>query len=313
MGYSLLTYRRDAQSRLGRFVVNTTTTAAADLVSFTSSALVSANASGSNFQGGWAYLTASTGANLAGQRMISTTSGYDPDNGAFTVARAFATSVTSGVGFEISTRLPAITDELGTIGVREIVNDVMLGLPPIDLLPVSGVTALSAYDLTVLYPWLTEKSLILGIYYQDTGDDYPKPTGLSWDWLYDADAPKLLIPSERFTTGQTFYVKAHRPAQTWIQTAGTWAADTDGLQNDTDQALPLRQVVRAMTLTTAYQMLGAADGPGEYRNFYREREAFWTAKAYALKWWEDQQGDEDTTPRFTMIGGTGYGRSRGYR
>lgn len=313
MGTSLLTYRRDFQAQLGRFVVNTTSTAASDLVSFTCASLVSSNASSSTFQGAWAYLNASTGANLAGQRQIATTSGYDADNGAFTVARAFSTSVASGVGFEISTRLPAITDDLGMIGAREIINDVLLTIPPIDLLPVTGVTNQSAYDVTTTYPWLLDKWSILGIYFQDTGDDYPKPTGMAWDWLYDADSPKLLLPSEPFTTGQTFYLKAHRPAQTWVKTSGTWAADTDGLNNDSDEALPLRQVVRAMALSVAYRMLGNADGPGEYIAFYREREAFWTTKAGALKWWQDQRAYEDVTPRFTMVGGDVVGRRHGYR
>lgn len=310
---SLLVYRRAIQAELGPFVVNTVTTAGSDLVSFTCSSLVSANANAATFKNGWAYLNAATGANLAAQRAVANTSGYDPDNGSFTVSRAFATTVTAGVGFEVSTRLPAITDDLGQIGVREIVNDVLLTLPPLDLLPVTGVTAQSAYDVTTAYPWLTEKDSVLGIYFQDTGDDYPKPTGIGWDWLYDADSPRLLLPSEPFITGQTFYLKARRPAQTWVKTGGSWAADTDGLQNDSDEALPLVQVVRAQALATCYRMLGSRIGPREDDKFYVEREQFWTTKAYALRWWTDQKGDEDSTPKFRMVWTNGwYGGSRSY-
>lgn len=312
---SLRAYRRAVAAELGPFVVNTTTTAASDAVSFVCSSLANANANSSHFQNCWAYLTESTGANLAACRQIANEAGYDPDTGSFTVARAFATTVSSGVGFEISSRLPAVTDDLGTIGVREIVNDVLGTMPPIDLLPVSGVSQSSAYDVTTAYPWLTDKSQILGIYYQDATDDYPLPAYHHWDWLYDANAPKLLLPSEPYQTGETFYIKARRPANTWIKTGGTWAADTDGLQNDTDEALPLLAVVRAQALSTAYRMLGARPGPGEYTDYYRERESFWTQKAYALRWWDDQKGNEDRTPKLRMVaryGRQGYGRPRSY-
>ena len=315
MGVSLLQYRRAIAAELGRFVVNTTTTTASDAVSFTCASLASANANSSQFQNCWVYLNATTGANLAACRQIANEAGYDPDNGSFTVARAFATVVAESIGFEISTRLPAVTDDLGQIGIREIVNDTLGTMPPIDLLPVSGASQSSAYDLTVTYPWLTEKSQILGIYFQDTTDDYPLPTFHQWDWQYDANAPRLLLPSEPFQTGETFYVKARRPASTWIKTDGTWAADTNGLQNDADEALPLLAVVRAQALSTAYRLLGAANGPGEYVDYYREREQFWTTRAYALRWWSDQKGGEDTVPRFRMVtryGSGGYGRSRGY-
>jgi hypothetical protein len=311
---SLLVYRRDVQTELGPFVVNTTTTAAADLVSFTCASLVTANASSGNpFRGGWAYLNAATGANLAAQRSVLNDGGYSSDNGSVTVARGYSTIVTAGMGFEISTRLPAVTDELGTIGVREIVNDVMLSMPPIDLLPISGVTALSAYDVTTTHSWLTDKSQILGIYFQAQGDDYPKATGHAWDWLYDASAPRLLLPGKPFTTGETFYIKAHRPAQTWIKTGGVWGADTDGLQNDSDEALPLRAVVKAQVLSTAYRLLGARQGPDEYAAYYREREGFWTTKAYALRWWDAQQSDEESGPRIRMVSfGSHYGARRSY-
>jgi hypothetical protein len=313
LGFSLLQYRRAVQVELGPLVVKTTTTAAADLVSFTCASLISANASDSQFKGGWAYLNATTGANLAGQGKIASASGYDPDAGSVTVARSFATSVTSGIGFEISTKLPAITDDMGVRGVREILNDTLMSIPPIDLLPVTAVTAQSAYDVTTAYPWLTDKNSIMGIYFQDVSDDYPHPTGYRWDWLYDASAPKLLLPAEPFVTGQTFYIKARRPAVSWIQTTGSWAEDSDGLQNDTDQALPLIQVVRAQALSTCYRQLGSADGPSEYRDYYREREAFWTSKAFAMRWWDDQKGDEDTEPKFRMVSySSPYGSRRSY-
>lgn len=315
MGTPLLTYRRDIQSELGPFVVNTTTTAASDLLSFTCASLVSSNASSSHFQGGWAYLNATTGANLAACRKIASVAGFDPDAGACTVSRAFATTVTADMGFEISLKVPAITDDFGVKGVREYLNETMLAQPPIDLLPVSGVTAQSAYDVTTTYPWLVRSDQILGIYFQNTNDEIPLPTAYTWEWVYDVDTPKLFIPAEPFTTGQTFHLKVRRPAQTWIQqTGGTWMADTDGLQYDTDEALPLRPIVKAQTLTSIYRWLGAQDGPAEYRDFYREREAFWAKKAYALQWWDAEKADEDTTPRIRMISyGPWYGASRGYR
>lgn len=316
MGFSLLTYRRDVQTELGRFVVNTTTaTGSSDMLAFTCSSLISANATGgSQFTNAWSYLNASTGALLAAQRAVLHAGGYDADAGEIRHARAFGTVVTTSMGFEISTVMPAVTDELGEIGVREVVNDTLLSMPPLDLLPVSGVTSQSAYDVTTTYPWLTQKSQILGIYFQNTGDDYPKTTGYAWDWLYDADAPRLLLPSEPFITGETFYLKAYRPAQTWIKTGSTWGADTDGLQNDSDEALPLRSVVKAQSLATCYRMLGSRQGPDEYVSYYREREAFWTAKAYALRWWDAQSSDEVSTPKIRMVGWSSrYGSAKAYR
>lgn len=314
MGVTLLVYRYDAQAELGPIVVNTTSTAASDSVSFTCASLVSANAQDSHFQHWWAYLRATTGANLAACRSVANDGGYDPSSGSVTAARAWSTAVTSGMGFELSSKLPAVTDDLGVRGIREIVNDVMLSMPPIDLLPVTGVTAQGVYDLTTLYPWLTEKSQILGIYFQDTNDELPLPTGIRWEWVLDVDAPKLYLPSEPFTTGQTFYIKARRPALTWIRTGGTWAADTDGLQNDTDEALPLRKVVRAQVLAEAYRTLMTMDGPGEYRAYYRDREAHWLGVAASLKWWDRPGEDEDVVPRPKMVFfSSPYGSARSYR
>lgn len=315
MGTPLLTFRRDIQSELGLFVVNTTTTAASDLVSFTCASLVSANASDSYFKGCWTYLNATTGANLAAQRKVAASAGFDPDNGSVTHARAFATSVTSDMGFEISFKIPAITDELGVKGAREWVNDTMLSMPPIDLLPVSGVTSQEAYPISTTYTFLTEKSQILGIYFQDDQDEVPKPTAVSWEWVEDVDTPKLLLPGEPFRTGETFYIKAYRPALTWIQqTGGTWTTDTDGLQYDTDAALPLRQVVKAQTLSNIYRWLIGQPGPAEYRNLYREREQFWSLKAAAMRWWDAPRVSEVSEPKTRMVMfGSAYGSSRSYR
>ena len=314
---SLLTYRRAIQTELGPFVVATTTTAASDLVSFTCATLVNSNAAESQFKGQWAYISGlSTGANLSAGRQIASSAGYDPDAGCMTVARAFSTSVTSGVVVEISSRLPAVTDDLGQIGVREVVNDVLKTMPPIDLLPVTGVTSQASYDLTTTYSWLTDKSMILGIYFQEAGEDYPRQTGFSWDFMYDANAPRLILPSEPFLTGDTFYIKARRPGNTWVKTGGVWAADTDGLQDDADEALPLLSVVRAQALSVCYRHLGSKDGPAEYSAYYREREQYWTTRAYALRWWDRQDAAEDRTPRVRMmmpVGSRGlYGSSRGY-
>lgn len=312
---SLLAYRRAIAAELGPLPLHTTSTAASDLVSFTCASLVSANVSGAQFHSAWVYLNASTGANVATQRAILKQGGYDPDAGSITVARSFSTSVTSGIGLEIHTVLPALTDEMGNRGIREILNeDVLPSMPPIDLLPVSGVTSQAAYDVTTTYPWLTDKGQILGIYFQDTGDEYPVRTGYAWDWLYDADSPRLILPGEPFLTGQTFYIKAHRPAQTWIQqVGGSWTADTDGLQYDNDAALPLLNVVKAQALSVCYRMLGSRQGPDKYISYMRERESFWTAKAYALRWWDDQKGNEETMPKLRMVWpGRPYGSSRGY-
>lgn len=314
MGTTLLVFRRDIQSEMGLFVVNTTSTAASDLVSFTCASLVSANASDSQFKGGWAYLNASTGANLAAQRKIAASSGFDPDNGSVTVARAFSTIVATSVGFEISLKVPSITDEMGVKGVREYLNDTLLAIPPIDLLPVTAVTAQTAYDVTTTYPWLTRRDQILGIYFQNTTDEIPMPTSVRWDWSYDVDTPKLVLPSEPYITGETFYIKARRPALTWTYTSGTWGADTDGLQNDTDEALPLRSVVKAQTLTSIYRWLGAQDGPGEYRDYYRERENFWSTKAYVLRWWLDETDPGEYTPKVRMTYfNAPYNSGRSYR
>lgn len=310
---TLLVFRRDIQSEMGLFVTNTTTTGASDQVSFTCASLASANAADSYFKGGWVYLTDTTGPNLAAQRKIAASSGYDPDAGSVTVARAFSTAVTASTGFEVSIKVPAITDELGVRGVREFLNETMLALPPIDLLPVTGVTSQEAYDVTTTYPWLTRRDQILGIYFQNPEDEVPKRTAYRWDWRLDVDTPKLLLPSEPFITGETFYIKARRPALTWIETNGTWAADTDGLQNDTDEALPLRSIVKAQTLTSIYRWLGAQDGPGEYRDHYRERESFWGTKAAALRWWDSDVEPEEREPQTRMVSfGPTYGSRRGY-
>jgi hypothetical protein len=196
--------------------------------------------------------------------------------------------------------MPAISvDERPSI--QSIVNETLETMPPIDLLPVTGVTAQVAYDLTTLYPWLTESSQIISIFHQPTGALRPVESGASWDWRYDADAPRLDLPGAPFSTGTTFYVKAHRPAHSWIRTGGVWGADTDGLGADTDEALPLVPLVKAATLAECYRRLGAGQGPDAYRDFYREREAHWTKMAALLRWFDDQESVEQRRPTFRML------------
>jgi hypothetical protein len=57
--------------------------------------------------------------------------------------------------------------------------------------------------------------------------------------------PEWPLPGEPFLTGETFFIKVRRPADTWIKSGGVWGASTVGLSLDTDEALPLLSVVRA--------------------------------------------------------------------
>lgn len=307
--FSLLQMRRAVATELGPFAVLTTTTAASTGTAIVCSTLADSDQDTSRFNRAWVYIT--SGALAAQQRRVRD-GGYDRDTGQLSLTAAFSTNVQTSVGFEVLTVLPAIrTDE--NIGLREIINTVLESHPPIDLLPMTGVTGLSAYDVTAVYPWLTEKSQVLGIYYQDTGEDYPHEAYVSWDWLYDASAARLILPGEPYTTGETFYIKARRPAHTWIESSGVWGADTDGLNADADRALPLLPLVKAQTLAECYRHLGAKVGPDEYQAYYRERESFWSKKAFALRWFDDQKADEDVIPRPKMRWRTaGWGGRRGY-
>lgn len=312
MPNSLLTLRRACAVELGPHIVGTTSSVATDTSSFVASTLINSNVNVSRFVGCWAYFL--TAPHDGVQRETLRDSGYDPSTGWVGLSRSLSTICSSAVGFEVLSVVPAITDDMGTVGIREGLNDTLLSIPPIDLLPVTGVTNQSSYDVTTTYPWLTQQSQILGIYFQNTGDDYPRPYRTQVDWLPDADAPRLLLPGRPFSTGQTFYVKARRPAQSWIKTSGVWAADTDGLNNDSDEALPLLTLVRAQTLATIYRRLGARPGPDEYASYYKERESFWTQKAAVLRWWDKEDAEEDRAPKVQFVmSSPAYGFGRSYR
>jgi hypothetical protein len=304
-----LQYDLAVQTELGRVVQQTTTTAASDSVSLVCSSLANSNADATQYRGWWSYITG--GLNLGAQREVANSGGYDPSTGGVTVSRAFSTAVATTTGFLLLSTMPITRDERGKIGTRNVVNDVLATIPPIDLLPVTAVTAQSKYSLVSSYSWLTDASQILGIYFQATGDEYPKPYATSWAFVYDADAPYLILPAEPFVTGETFYIKARRPAQSWIKSGGVWQADTDGLSADSDEALPLVPVVKAMALAACYRHLGSGPGPDNYAAYYLEREAFWSRKAAYLRWWDRQQADEDVRPHVRMIGSS-WGRRGSY-
>ena len=75
-----------------------------------------------------------------------------------------------------------------------------------------------------------------------------------------------------------------------------------------------RSIMRAEVLWRAFQYLGSQQGPDEYVRYYREREAFWVTKAYALRWWDQQQTAEESEPKVKMVFfGPRLHSSRSYR
>lgn len=304
-------YRRAIWPELGRHAILTTTssgsTAATTLVC---SGLINPNEEATRFEGMWVLGTQAP--ILGQQRAVLNSSGFAPTSGQVTVVSAFSTMVTSGVEFEVGSVMPAISTDENT-SLLKITNDVLASQPPIDLLPITGVTTQVAYDLTTAYPWLTERSQIIGIYHQPTGLLRPVPWGGGWDWRYDADAPRLDIIGASFNTGDTFYLQVHRPASTWIKTAGVWGADTDGLNNDSDEALPLLNLVKASVLAECYRILGSRKGPDAYVQYYIDREKAWLKEAALLRWWDDQKTVEERRPTFSMVFSSApLGTSRGY-
>lgn len=304
--------RRAVWPELGPHLIQTTTssgsTAATTLVC---SALINANSEPTRFEGRW--LLGCTAPILGQQREVRSGSGFALSTGTITVARAFSTQVPTSIEFEVGSVMPAVADDEQT-ALLKVTNDVLATAPPIDLVPITGVTSQVAYDLTTLYPWLTERSQIIGVYHQPTGALRPTVWGGDWDWRYDADSPRLDIISGAFNTGETFYLQVHRPAQSWIKTNGVWGSDTDGLNSDDDAALGLLPQVKAAVLAECYRLLGSRPGPDAYRQFYSEREAAWLKEAALLRWWDRQESAEARRPTFRMAySSPPLGYSGGYR
>lgn len=284
---SELSYRRAAVPLMGRlggpFTATSTASSASELVC---TRMKNTELRSSKTAFGFAYIP-STSANVtlqsavAGEQVPILENGFNGTDGKISTARAFSATPVSGLVFELHEQLPAIK-EFDLDGWRECINRALESLTIPDRIDISAVSGTYSYEITA-FPWLTDIGRIVGLDEDPfVGSDRPAyPTLRPWEIRYDAEKTYLENQS-LYSTGDPLHLKVRRPANTRIKRSGAWADVTDGLQADTEEAVPPVNVVKVLAVREAYRVLWIRSAKGE-GSVYEAKFQEWSEAAEKVK------------------------------
>lgn len=271
---------------------NASTTSAGTTTTLISTQLMLTGGDGDALDAGWVYWPAGT---LIGQQRPIRRGGLDIATGTITVGTAFTASTPDASEFEIHLRYP-ITRSAGSRlipGYREAINDAIRRLWFRDDLAVSAVTGQVRYLLdTATYPWLADEPgrRVLDVMAPLESDSVKRPSSCRWRIDDEAEAPALIFESGGYNTGQTFYLRVARPANTRIKISSTWTdvtaaslnAGVFGLAADTDETHALPDHVLALAITESMNHLAMAQ-PSLEASIWEARRNYWASIAAACK------------------------------
>lgn len=249
---TLKAYRQNVQYELGRFLTGTTTSSSLGTTDLICSALADSAGSVSQFDG-W-YLLVTSGVRSGDERAMPR-AGVVPASGTLTVGRAFSTPLVTGVDFELASRLPA-TATGGVRGVNFAVNWALQRTWFRDRISLTPVANQRFYSLGPWSGWLN-RGLRIGQLYTAPPDALSNPQR-HWGAVqlrYDGELPMLELDTPFGATDTIFYLEVIRPGHTWTQSGGAWSETTQGLLQDSDQALVSPNLVTQLALVQCYRQL----------------------------------------------------------
>lgn len=273
--------------------------------------------------GGWLYFVDGT---LIGQERAIAEAGLAVAGGDISVGNAYSTTTPSGATFEVHLRYPVTDGPGGTpwvTGTRSMLNDSLSLLWFEDYLSVSGVSNQARYLLPIsTYDWLADQPnlrIMDVVGPADPTSNVRRSSPYSWRVEADDEAPALIFTSGGYNTGDTFYLKVARPANSRIQVGGIWTDVSDaapnngvvGLYADTDRCHALATHVQAMAITESMNRLGMRQ-PAMDKAVWEDRRRYWRSVAAGIKQRRLPRPDhQDFRP--TIIGsGRRRGLGRGY-
>lgn len=287
---SQYTHALATDTDMGGYLPLTASSTSADGLSVVCSSLITSTTGLNQRYGGQWLFGIAGGSNeaLSGiQREISPT-GYDATTGKLTVIRAFGSTPQTGHKWELYPRLPAIQDDKGKKGLREIINEALSFMVCEDEISIAGVTSQTKYqiDLTT-YPWLRERNRLQAIRMpRPNTNDLILEDPTYWDLLPDGEKLYLQIRSGTFQTGETFFLKVQRPANSRLASGGVWTDQSSleaGLSAQTDEAIPSINDVVAVARAIAFDYL-SAKGPDDQAAWWAKKAEEASVGAGLVKW-----------------------------
>lgn len=300
---SLRAYRRAmvGMNQLGPWVLQTTSAASDAANQLVIAELTDVDLGTSSRNGLYAFIV--NGA-LAGQQRRVATNGFTASSGTLTVARAYSGLPASGVDVELLSRLPAIRDELGRVGLRECINWALEQCPQVIRLDFTGISGAFSYGLED-YPWLTDAVQVGPVYDPVASAGLnPDPHAGAARLRLNGELPLLELDSP-FTTGQTFAVDLMIPGDRWIRSGGAWGQSDAGLVADDDEALVDRRLVEQVALAYAYRAMAGLTEPRE-ADYWDRKAVVQERRAAQIRFWSSARvGTNDASS--VIVGGRGYG------
>lgn len=116
-----------------------------------------------------------------------------------------------------------------------------------------------------------------------------------WELVLDAELPKLRCRMPFATATGSITLHVRRPADTWLATSGVWAADTDGLGAEADEAVPeIAEVVTAALPFAYLAILESRSGAARAEYLARYQQAL--AEARNLAHWDHTRDQLPAAP-----------------
>jgi hypothetical protein len=276
---TLAAYRHRLADAAGFNVQTVTTAGASQANQVVISDFLSSELEPSFLGNTWEYQP--TGPN-AGQVRRVVYEGLDQTTGTVTLERAHTTITPIGTPVEFLGRLPPVHYE-GRLGLNDLVNRVLAECWTIQKLPIPAVQDQRVYPIGTLFPWLAAEDQVVEVYYRSSGQQPNDDDQLmiNWRWMPGGDNPGIEI-AQTLNAGDTLLPQVYVPMSWWTNTgAGFSLATTEGLSNDTDQAvLPIlgMEIVGEAWVYQELSKWGVPDDQTTYRQLRSQ------ARAAANQW-----------------------------
>lgn len=217
----------------------------------------------------------------SGEQLRVRPGGYAPSTG--TLTHYPASSNPGAVVAEFTSLFPVAAAPGEATTYHSLINQALSLIDVEDTLSVS-ITSNADHSLATWVHWIADERIrrrpdgTLDVRESRGANTAPIAVpGRGWEYVADANTPKLRARVPFAVTSGTLEVHVLRPADTWIAVGGTFAESTAGLTAESDQALPpVRDVVRVFLLL-AYRALlnrqpGAPSDPQIMKKFLDARD-----------------------------------------